>query len=171
MFDDKEWTCTRAVGVVFVSLDSKMFFVSVLLIVLLTVPLLPVCAANEDDAIQVIDQAEEAVTMAYEAVSEAEEAGANVSLLLDRLNVAGEYLAEANMLFRLGDFDGSVYSAGLASEQVGEDFAGEADGLRVDAEESERERWFTNIIISVVGVIAVVLGTSVTWLIFKRRSS
>jgi len=151
------------------SLTLKLLVISVLLIVLLPVSLPAVSAANEDTAIQVIDQAEETVVSGYEAVLEAEQAGANVSMLLDQLNIAGEHLAEAHMLFRLGDFDGSINSAGLASEQVGGDFVSEAEKLKTDAQESEKEWWFTSIFISVAGVIAVVLGTSVAWLIFRRR--
>ena len=152
----------------FLRLSSKFVSVPILFICLISISFSVVSAADEGAAIEVIDQAEVSLALGYGAVLEAEQAGANVSLLLDGLNIAGEHLAEAKMLFRLGDFDGSIYSADLALEQLGGDFVGEAEQLKIDAQESGSQRWVTNIAFSVVGVIAVFLGTYLAWLIFKK---
>nr|NIR87761.1 hypothetical protein [Candidatus Bathyarchaeota archaeon] len=72
---------------------------------------LGVDASSEDDAAWAIIKAEDSVASGYDAVLEAEEAGANVSGLLARLNEAAMLLAEAEIAFRLGDFDEAVVSA------------------------------------------------------------
>jgi len=106
--------------------------VSAFLFFLLTVSFPWVSASSEDVATLAITQAEETLASAYEAVLEAEQAGANVSVLLDRLNIAVEHLAEARMFFRLRDFDGAVNSADLS--KIGMDVKTEAEQLKIDAQ-------------------------------------
>ena len=129
---------------------------------------LKVGASNDDMAALSVIRAEEALASAYEAVLEAEQAGANVSELLDRLNVAGEHFAEANMLYRLGDFDGAVHSADIARPPA-EEVRRSAEELKIDAYES----WIASLLIritgSIVGVIAAVIVIFIGWRIFKRR--
>ena len=129
---------------------------------------LKVGASSEDTATLVFTQAEETVASAYEAVLEAEQAGANVSELLDQLNVAGEYLTEANMLYRVGDFDGAVHSADMARSRA-EEVRRSAEELKIDAYES----WIASLLIritsSIVGIIVVILGTFIAWRVFKRH--
>ncbi|MDH5690881.1 MAG: hypothetical protein OEY81_05585, partial [Candidatus Bathyarchaeota archaeon] len=80
----------------------KLLVISVLLLFLLPVSILGVSASSEDVATLSITQAEETLASAFEAVLDAEMAGANVSGLLGRLNLGGEYLAEAYVWYRLG---------------------------------------------------------------------
>jgi len=147
----------------------KLLAISICLISLVSVSFPTINAATEATAIQAINRSEEALASAYEIVLETEQAGANVSVLLDRLNIAGENLAEAQMLFRLGDFDGAVHSAELSSDQVEGNFMNTAEKLKNDAQQIESERWFANLITSLVALIAVISGTTIAWLIFKRR--
>jgi hypothetical protein len=100
-------------------------------------------ASSEDEAVSAISEAEEAVGLAYEAVLEAENVGAEVSGLLDKLDEAGMLLAEAQVSFRLGDFD-------------------EAYGSRVMVS------WLT-MAGSLVGVAVVAFGSFWGWRVFKRR--
>ena len=150
-------------------MTSKLSVIlAVLFLFLLPVFISRVGASSEDTAALAVTQAEETVASAYEAVLEAEQARADVSELLDLLNVAGGHLAEAHMLYRLGDFDGAVHFADLSSE-IGVDVKNEAEGLKIDAYES----WIASLLIritgSMVGVIVVILGTFIAWGIFKRR--
>ena len=123
---------------------------------------------GEDVAASAVDRAEVAVVLAYEAVLEAEEAGANVSGLLDRLNVAGGHLAEARMLYGLGDFDGAVDSADDSS-RIGEEVRDEAEELKIEAYGSWVGSLWIRITGSIVGVVVVILGTFMAWGIFRRR--
>jgi len=125
-------------------------------------------ASGGDVAASAISRAEGVVVSAYEAVLEAEQAGAGVSGLLVRLDEAGELLAEAQVAFRLGDFDEAVVSADLCSE-IGEGVKGEADELGVEARESRVMGIWLTLTGSLVGVDAVVLGSFWGWRVFKRR--
>jgi len=148
---------------------SRLLRTSVLLsLFLFPVFTLKVGASNEDIVALAISQAEETVVSAYEAVLEAEQARANVSKLLDRLNVAGEHLAEAHMLYNLGNFDGANYSASLSSE-IGADVKNEAEELKIEAYESWIRSLWIRITGSIVGAIVVIFGTFIAWRIFKRR--
>ncbi len=129
---------------------------------------LKVGASSEDTATLAITQAEETMVSAYDAILEAEQVKANVSELLELLDVAGEHLAEAHMLYRLGDFDGAVDSADLSSA-IGADVKNDAEELKIDAHQSWITSLLTRITISIAGVMAVVFGTFIAWRAFRRR--
>ena len=125
-------------------------------------------ASSQVVAASAISQAEQALASAYEAVLEAEQAGANVTGLLARLNEAGDLLAQANVLYRLGDFDGVARFAELCG-QIGEEVRVEAHGLRDLALEEAAQRFRWTMIGSILGVAIVVGGSFLGWRIFKRR--
>jgi hypothetical protein len=125
-------------------------------------------ASSGDVAASAISRAEGVVVSAYEAVLEAEQAGADVSGLLVRLNEAGELLAEAQVAFRLGGFDEAVVSANLCSE-IGESVESEADELWVKAYGSRVTGIWLTMTGSLVSMDAVVLGSFLGWRVFKRR--
>ena len=110
----------------------KLLVISVLLLFLLPVSILGVSASSEDVATLSITQAEETLASAFEAVLDAEMAGANVSGLLGRLNLGGEYLAEAYVWYRLGVSENASRFADLCFEVVG-DVGSEAVELRDEA--------------------------------------
>ena len=125
-------------------------------------------ASGEDNAVSAISEAEGAMEWAYEAVLEAERAGADVSGLLVSLNEAGEYLAAAQMSFRLEDFNETVRLADL-SKAVGEDVEMEAYVLTDSAlSESEQRVWFTATG-SAIGIMLVVSGSFWLWILLKKR--
>ena len=150
------------------STSKLSVILAVLFLFLLPVFISRVGASSEDTVALAIIQAEETVALAYEAVLEAEQARADVSELLGRLNVAGGHLAEAHMLYELGDFDGAVHFAGNSS-RIGEEVWNEAEELKIEAYDS----WISSLLIritgSIVGVIVVISGTFIAWGIFKRR--
>jgi len=125
-------------------------------------------SSNEDMAISTINRAEEVVALAYEGVLEAERAGAGVSGLLARLNEAGDLLAQAHVLYRLGDFDGAARFADLCS-QIGEEVRVEARGLRGLAVEKAVQRFRWTMIGSILSVTIIVGAGFVGWRIFKLR--
>ena len=125
-------------------------------------------SAVESEAVSAVEGAEAAVAEAFGAVVEAERAGGNVSELLDRLDLAAEYLATANMCLRTGEFDGAVRNASLcvgALEGLAEDAAALRDTA---AGESGQRLWITTSG-SIVGVVMVVCGGFVGWRWSKKR--
>jgi len=124
--------------------------------------------SSENVAASAISMAEESVVSSYQAVLEAEAAGANVSDLLARLNVAVEDLAQAHISYRLGDFDGAGRFASLCID-VGEAVKIEAYKLRDLAVEGGRQRFWWTMVGSIIGVGAVVCGSFLGWRVFQRR--
>ena len=151
------------------SSNSRLLLILVVLFLFLLPAFISrVGASSEEMATLAITQAEETVASAYEAVLEAKRARANVSGLLHQLNNASKYLAEAHMLYKLGDFDGAVDSADLSYE-IGMEVRNSAEELKIKAYGSWIAGLWIRIIGSIVGVIAVVFGTFAAWRAFKRR--
>ena len=147
---------------------SQLFVFSAFLLFLLSFPILLVNASSEDVVTLALTEAEEALASAHEAVLEAEQAGANVSALLDKSNLAGEYLAEAYVWYRLGVFENANRFAGLCSDVIG-GVRSEAFELRDEAKRLSEADFVVNIISSVVGVSVVLVSCSIIWLVFRRR--
>jgi hypothetical protein len=143
-------------------------FVSVFLFSLFSFSFPWVIATNGVEAILEIAEAEKDLGLTYDAVLEAEEAGANVTSLLDLLNVAEDFLAEAYVFVRLGDSEGAVRLAGFCVEIV-DDVGVEAVSLREEATRSRREVVLVNLFSSVAGVVIVVVVGFLLWGFFKGR--
>ncbi len=121
-----------------------------------------------NEAWTAIDTADSAVASAYQAVLEAEEAGANVSGLLKELNFGAEALAKANTLYRIENFDEAVYFADLGYDSIVEVMA-EADGLRNLAVAERKQRLLLTSLASAFEVGFVVLCGFFGWRQFKKR--
>jgi hypothetical protein len=125
-------------------------------------------ASGADAAELAINQAEDVVVVAYTAVLNAEHVGANVAGLLVQLNEAGELLAEAQVAFRVDDFDEAIRSADLAAE-IGSKVKTEADALGLGAYGSMVTGFWLAVIGSLLGIVVVVFGSFWGWRVFKRR--
>jgi hypothetical protein len=150
---------------------SKLFFVFLVFLVF-AVPgfVSDVFGGDGDLAVSAVDGAEAAVALAYEAVLDAEEVGADVSGLLVELNVAGGYLAEAHVWLGLGDFDEAVRLADLCYDAV-VDVRNEAIELESEAHALRVTDSVVKMTGSIIGVVIVVFLGFVFWHVFKRRYS
>ena len=122
----------------------------------------------EDVALSAIESAESAIGLAYEAVLEAEGAGANVSGLLDELNDGAEALSKAYMSNRVGDFDDAVYFADLCCVLVG-GIEAEANVLRDVVAAERTHRLLLSTLGSVLAVVCIFYGGFLGWRFFKSR--
>jgi hypothetical protein len=141
---------------------------AVLLLFLLPVFIVRVNASSEETAALAITEAEETVASAYEAVLEAEKAGANVTNLLNVLNEAGILLSKAHLAYDMGDFDSARdFAVWCKGNLTG--FVDEAEALKQSA--IQRRYWdFTvNVVGSAVGAVAVVVGGFASWTFLKRK--
>ena len=146
----------------------KLLVVSVILFSLISV-FVPWVSATYGDAVPLaVAEAEDALVSAYEVVLEAEEAGANVSVLLDKLNVGAEYLAEAYVGDRLGDSENTSRFAGLCHE-IAQDVQSDAVELKDKAKFSWMSEPVVIMLWSVVGVILVVGLCLIGWLVFRQH--
>jgi len=136
---------------------------------LLAVWLVPACfAVDAVEANTAIGQAERDLGSAYAVVAEAEGAGADVSVLLNKLGSAGDFLSEAYAAFRTGDY-GNASVLAMECNHAVEGVAGDATRLKLDAERARSDRLLLTSVGSGVGlVLLLVLGFS-GWRFLKRR--
>lgn len=142
-----------------------LFVLCVLMLSGLTV----VCRADSKaNASQAIADAEQRVFSCYGAVTDAAKAGANVTVLLSNLTVAGNLLSKADLAFENGDFNSSQPLA-LQSQQVLEGFEAEADVLRQTAAQDRSQDFAVNVVGSSAAAVVVVLCAFVVWAALKTR--
>lgn len=113
-----------------------------------------------------LEAANKAVEQAFKAVLDAEQAGANVTGLLARLNVAGDLLAQAEIAVRKGDSGAGVKANSAFS------IAAEVEAAAVAAKEtvvvaSRNALWIT-FAFSVEGAIIFALALFLVWLRYKK---
>lgn len=125
---------------------------------------------SESDATQALTSAQRSIRNCYLAVVEAEKAGANVTRLVDRLNVAGELYSRATLAYSRGDYDLTVSLCEEAQAKLS-GLTLEAESLRMSALEEGRRDFLYNVVGSSVGAVAVVCVSAVLWTLLKRRGS
>jgi predicted permease len=131
--------------------------------------LVPVGSAQtEEAAVAAIFSAGDELASAYEAAWDAEDLGVDVTLLLDRLDVAGELVAEATQALGRGDFAVAISLA----DSVGVGLAGfESEVAELTAVyQADRTRQFhLTLGVSVLGIVLVVVFGFLGWRVVKRR--
>ncbi len=115
-----------------------------------------------------LQEAQDAVAEAFNAVVAAEKAGANTEGLVIQLNNAASLVAKAENLARTGEADDSSANAAAAVF-----IARQVQGLAQTAEQSAKvstQDWLTSsLILAIVGSIVLVLVLLLAWRFVKRR--
>jgi hypothetical protein len=143
--------------------------VCLVVLVLFVVGFVPLCfAVSFDEAAETIGRAESDLGSAFVAVAAAEGAGADVSLLLDKLDAAGVFLSEAHSAFRVGNYEGAFSSAVACSSAV-EGVVGEGARLKVDAEISHNTMLLLTVVVTGVGVGLLLVFAFFGWRFLKRK--
>jgi LPXTG-motif cell wall-anchored protein len=124
--------------------------------------------AQTDPASSKLQAAIETVDQAFNAISDAERAGANVTDLLVQINAAQGLLAEAENAFRTGD---SNAAANLADSvfPIAQSVVVTAQDAKQDALNSNQTNVISTIVLTVVGVIVFVLVLLFVWRRFKQN--
>jgi hypothetical protein len=119
------------------------------------------------EAASSLDEADTLVCQAFEAVLEAEAAGANVSVLTARLDEAAALLVRAKMLRRSGKLD---EAASLIDEAVdiANDVESEASELKTSASVNRQNMFLLYSTFSVIGAPVFLLVLFFVWRWFKR---
>jgi len=115
-----------------------------------------------------ISEAEQAVAAGFEATLDAEQAGANVSSLLVRLNEGAELLASARMALEDGNFSEADRLSGLSSE-VGTQVESDALILKAEAIDVAAGRYRLYLASSAVAMIVVVSASLLGYRFVKKR--
>lgn len=121
-----------------------------------------------DDVPSEVDQADSAIAEALVAVAEAERAGANVSVLLVRLDDANVLLAEARNALRRGDYGDASLLAGQALGVV-EGLLEEAGSLKLAAESDRQGRLVWMASLSGLGLVVLFVVSLLGWRLLRRR--
>ena len=147
----------------------RLFCAVALLFVLSSMLMLSVSASSDQEAtLSTISEAEQSMAQAYEAVLDAERAGAEISGLLARLNDAAGMISEGHMAFEVGDFEEATRFAELSGE-VAWEVVGKAEWLEVEAknEHANRKKWF--MAGSATGITIVSIASLLGYEYFKGR--
>ena len=147
---------------------SKLLMFSILLSLLFPTSILFANASDNNVVSIVLTNAEEISASAYEAVLEAEQAGINVSSLLDKLNLGGENLAEAYVWYHLGNSDNANDYASLCFELM-ENVRSEALELTDEAKILRETDFFVTVVGSGFSMVIVVVFCFFAWRVFRRR--
>ena len=130
---------------------------------------IPACfAMDASEASDAINQAEQDLGSAYTVVAEAERAGVNVSVLLNKLESAGSFLSEAYAAFGAGNYQNASLFAVDCSRAV-QGVASDAARLKVDAELSRSDTLLLTTVGSCVGLILILFLGFLGWWFLKRR--
>ena len=151
------------------SVRHAILILSMLALMLYTMSVpLNAFAFGESDASLIIAATRGKIIDCYDAASEAEKAGANVTALLGKLDDAGKLLSKAELALRTGDFNSS-YEFALGSQAVLNSFIRDASILRDEAKRGTYQDFWVNVVGSLVGAGAVVVGSFLLWVFLKRR--
>jgi hypothetical protein len=122
---------------------------------------------GQNEASSKIVQAQNALNSAYEAVLEAEKAGANITSLLSNLTEAAELLSKAKLV--LGTNESAAADFALQSQAKLNGFLDEAEALRISAAQQRYWDFMANIVGPSVGAVVVICGSFVVWTVLKRK--
>ncbi len=122
---------------------------------------------SEGEAVLAIEAAEDVMSSAYQAVRDAETAGADISGFSQLFKDAAQLLAQAHTSFRTGDFDSAVQFANL-TRVIGKEVEVKAFQLS-DLQRGAPvwQTWWT-MVQSFLAVLVIVLLSFWSWRVFKR---
>ncbi len=106
----------------------------------------------------------------FEAAKQAEAAGANITSLQDTLNTAGALLTKAQYAQSQGDSASANNYAQQAQSQL-DGFVEQANALRDTASQQTQASFLINVVASIAGTVAVIVGSIAVWVIQKRKNS
>jgi len=123
---------------------------------------------SNQEAAATISEAEQAIAVGFEAVLDAERAGANVSNLLVNLTEGGDLLSAAQMAFEDGNYDEAARLSGLSSE-VGAQVESDALNLKAEASNAAVTRFRLYLASSAVAMVIVLIVTFLGNRFLKKR--
>lgn len=129
----------------------------------------PACfAVDVVEATEAVNQAESSLNLAFEAVSDAHDSGANIKGLLENLIVAGDFLSEAQIALRSGDYETAISFAAECDDAV-EDLAAEANHTMINAERENNDLIILTVAGSGIGLIILLILSLIGWKLLRKR--
>ena len=124
--------------------------------------------AQQDNAFSAISAAQSKLVQCYDAARAAEAASANISQLTGRLNNAALLLSRAQLAYSRADF-GSAQSLAVQSQDGLASFVSDANSLQASAAQSRTFDFLVHVVGSILGTVAVVIGSVVVWRFLNRK--
>jgi hypothetical protein len=134
-----------------------------LVFLLVTVPV----SASQGSAQNVINQVKSNMKECYDALLQAEKAGADINNLTVTLNSAALRLSNAELAYQSGDYDKAYGLANQAQSKL-DGFQAHADSLKQATLASSRFNEFFSVMLLAIGTLLFGLGIAV-WLILGKR--
>ena len=139
------------------------------LIILLAIIICSTAQAQANDTTSKLQLANTAVEQAFNEVLSAEKAGANVTSLLNQLNVASGLLAQAENAYRTGNSSTAANSA-EAVLPIAQQVATAAENAKEKATASAAQTSvLLTIVFTVSGAVAFILLLFIAWRWLKRK--
>lgn len=126
-------------------------------------------AVGAEEASAAVANADTALRGAFDAVLDAESAGANVGGLMGRLNDAGVALTGANVALAAGNYS-DAFSRADKCRDLANGVLSDAGVLKNDAA-AQASRWWVTVLLSVLGSVVFVVVLFLVWRRFKRYYS
>ncbi len=143
-----------------------LFRIGFLATLLCSILLIPICAA-QDSAQGAIASAKNSLKNCYDAVAQAEAAGANVDSLVATLNQAADSLSKAELAYSSGDYNGASSAASQCQSQLGS-IVSDANSLKESAlAASIQSSTFT--IFSLVASAALAIAGIGAWITLNKK--
>jgi CHASE3 domain sensor protein len=151
------------------NVNNKHFIIILFVILTLSVCFLSVqqATAQTDSATSKLQAAHTEVDQAFNAVLDAEKAGANVTDLLTQLNTAQGLLAQAENSDRTGVINTAATQADSVLP-IAQQVTNEAQDAKQTAIVSSQNAFWSPITLTVIGVFIFVLVLFLVWRLFKR---
>jgi hypothetical protein len=124
--------------------------------------------AEQSNASTAISSVKNRILDFYNAAKEAETAGANITALVATLNEAGALLSQAELAYAANDFGAAVNFA-VQSQNILNDFIGEANTLKETALQQESQDFLINVVGSIIGAFVVIVVGGLVWLLLKKN--
>jgi CHASE3 domain sensor protein len=152
------------------NINNKHFIIILFVILTLSVCFLNVqqATAQTDTTTSKLLAANTAVNQAFNAVLDAEKAGANVTDLLAQLNTAQGILAQADNSYRVGDTNTATTQA-TSVISIAQQVTLDAQNTNQTAIVSSQNGFWSTIALTVIGVFVFVLVLFLVWRRFRRN--
>jgi hypothetical protein len=145
----------------------KIKFLTGLMLSLCFLCVYPAAAQTDQTAIE-LQSVNIAVGKAFNAVLDAEKAGANVTSLLNLINDANDQLAQAENAYRTGDITAASNKADEVLS-IALQVTKAAQNTQQSTIDSTQTATISTLAFSVTGAVVSVIVLIVVWLLFKQR--
>jgi hypothetical protein len=148
--------------------NERLLTVLLVLFLIIGISFSSFVAAQQSDPSQAISDAQSRLVACFDAVKTAEAAGANISRLTNTLNTAGALLSNAQHAYSIGNFTDAQHLA-VESQNLLGGFVSEANSLTITAKQDSNMQFLVNVVGSVAGTIAVLVGSFIVWRLMKKK--